>query len=41
MISVVYSFHQVEMIEEGAPFVPGECLGEAIGRHAGRGDVLN
>jgi hypothetical protein len=29
------------VIEKGALFVPRKCLGEAIGRHASRGDILN
>ena len=38
---LIRAFYKIEVIEEGVPFVSGEGLGEAVGRHAGRGYVLN
>jgi hypothetical protein len=41
MISIVCSFHKVEVVKEGLLLVPWEGLGEPVGRHASRGYVLN
>jgi hypothetical protein len=41
MISIVCSFHKVEVVKEGLLLIPWEGLGEPVGRYASRGYILN